>query len=166
MRKAEDVIGLPVYCLTTAKEIANVKDLVFDRHWKIQGLLVEMKQWFSTDRFIAQEDIDSYGEDAILVDSEQVAVALPSDLDYPRLNTGHLKIKGIPVLTSSGDQLGFIEDVYLKEEVGIIVGYEISDGFIADIKEGRKQIERPEKVILGEDALILPQHFEVKRAEY
>ncbi|MOA67251.1 hypothetical protein D3C78_1943430 [compost metagenome] len=39
-----------------------------------------------------------------------------------------------------------------------IIGYEISEGFISDLKEGRKWLPMPEKVTIGEDAVIVPIH--------
>lgn len=39
-------------------------------------------------------------------------------------------------MSNEGKKLGLLEDVYFMEEVGTIVGYELTDGFFSDITEG------------------------------
>lgn len=60
-------------------------------------------------------------------------------------------------MTTNGQKLGHITDVYFMEELGKIIGYEISDGFVSDITEGRKIIQIPNKIIFGEDAILVPK---------
>jgi uncharacterized protein YrrD len=50
-----------------------------------------------------------------------------------------------------------LEDVYFQEEVGTIIGYELSDGFFSDLVEGRRMIKKPNKLFIGKDALVVHQ---------
>ena len=45
------------------------------------------------------------------------------------------------MISKEGERLGLLEDVYFLEEVGTIVGYELSDGFFSDIMEGKRVIK-------------------------
>ena len=45
------------------------------------------------------------------------------------------------MMTKEGERLGILEDVYFMEEVGTIVGYELSDGFFSDIMEGKRVVK-------------------------
>ena len=45
------------------------------------------------------------------------------------------------MISEEGEPLGFLKDVYFQEEVGTIVGYEITDGFFSDITEGKQVIK-------------------------
>lgn len=57
----------------------------------------------------------------------------------------------------NGQQLGVVEDVYLDAKTGKkVIGYELTEGFISDLKEGRKWLPMPDSVKVGEDALIVP----------
>ena len=47
---------------------------------------------------------------------------------------------------ANGRELGWVEDVYFREELGTLVGYELSDGFLADVLE-------PQGAEAGEDDL-------------
>jgi len=40
--------------------------------------------------------------------------------------------------------------------LGKIIGYEISDGFLSDITEGRRTIGHPDRQIVGKDAIVIP----------
>jgi uncharacterized protein YrrD len=153
--RAQDVIGLPVIDISLGTQIGKVLDILFDVDWQVQGILLELGSWFHKDRYIPISNICAFGDDAVTVNNEECAAELNS-ADYYRMVTGHRKVKGLPVLTVNGHQLGMVEDVYFLEEVGTIIGYELSDGFISDLKQGRQVLQRPEKATFGQDAIIVP----------
>nr|WP_243864300.1 PRC-barrel domain-containing protein [Paenibacillus castaneae] len=74
--------------------------------------------------------------------------------------TGLVKLKDLPVVTVQGLQLGRVSDVYFYPNQGTqIIGYELTDGFVSDVMEGRKWLRAPsdpDAVLLGEDAIIVP----------
>lgn len=159
MRKVKDVIGLPVIELKHGKQIAEAKDFFVDNEWIVQGMLLEEKHWFSSPQYIAWDDIVSVGEDAITISDEHAVQSLGDCKEMHFLMCGPSKIAGLPIMTVNGKQLGTIEDVYFAEESGKrIIGYEITNGFISDLQEGRKWLRVPEKVTMGEDAIIVPVH--------
>ncbi len=41
------------------------------------------------------------------------------------------------------------------EEVGTIIGYELSDGFFSDIMEGKQVIKADQPPAIGKDAIIV-----------
>ena len=59
------------------------------------------------------------------------------------------------MITKEGERLGFLEDVYFMEEVGTIIGYELSDGFFSDIMEGKRVIRADQPPAIGKDAIIV-----------
>jgi uncharacterized protein YrrD len=67
----------------------------------------------------------------------------------------------------NGNQLGIIEDVYFSKKLGNkIKGFEISEGFISDLTEGRKWLTLPDSVTRGEEAVIVPAHCEEEVTEF
>jgi uncharacterized protein YrrD len=58
-----------------------------------------------------------------------------------------------------------VSDVYFDDLQGTqIVGYELTDGFIADLMGGRKWLPAPldsDSVLLGENAIIVPAGSEL-----
>ena len=62
---------------------------------------------------------------------------------------------GNPVYTEDGEARGKIEDVFLDDPGERIVGYEVSDGFFADLIQGRGTILQQHVVADGEDMMIV-----------
>ncbi|MNI00442.1 PRC-barrel domain protein [compost metagenome] len=159
MRKATDLIGMPVIAIDTGKQVGQVKDVCMDEYWNLHGIILEVKHWFTPSRFIAWSDLTACGDDVVTIQDESAIHELQDDAQLFALIGGKQRLKGLPVITESGQQLGMVEDVYLESNMGRqIVGYEISEGFISDLKEGRKWLPMPEKVTIGEDAVIVPIH--------
>ncbi len=155
MRKLQDVIGLPVLDICSGKQVGTVKDLYFNTSGELKGLSVEKNQAFLAKlHYLPFEQIGAIGDDAVTISS--VTSLIPDKQAGYGFVSGSLSYKELPVITTNGHELGHIKDVYFLEEVGKIIGYEISDGFISDITEGRRTIKAPQKVVLGEDAMIVP----------
>ncbi len=54
-----------------------------------------------------------------------------------------------------------VEDVYFQEELGTIIGYELTDGFLSDVTQGRKMLPKVEPLTVGTDAIVVPSEMEV-----
>lgn len=159
MRKAHDLIGLPVLTVESGKQIGQVKDLLIDPEWNIRGIILEAKMWFSSLRYVPWEGVVAAGEDAVTIPNEHVIIEFEQTGESHSLLEGSRRIKGLPVVTVGGDKLGMVEDVYLTQDWGKqIVGYELSEGFISDLKEGRRWLPMPETATKGDDAIIVPVH--------
>lgn len=157
MKKARDVIGLPIICVETGKQVGHTKDLLMDEGWQVEALLLEARHWFSDMTCIASADVVALGDDAVTIRSEEVVRSIEADKVFRTLLFGDSKLKGLPVITVNGQQLGMVEDVYLEPVVGIkVIGYELTEGFISDLKEGRRWLPMPDSVKIGKDALIVP----------
>lgn len=159
MKRARDIIGLPVICVQSGKQVGTVKDLLMGDEWQVEAVLLEPRHWFSATSCVLWKDVISLGDDAITIENEEAISRLDESLAYTSLVNGGRKVKGMPVLTVNGQQLGIVDDVYLDQELGNnVIGYELTEGFISDWKEGRKWLPLPESVTLGEDVIIVPVH--------
>ncbi|WP_442603531.1 PRC-barrel domain-containing protein [Paenibacillus sp. KN14-4R] len=157
MRKARNIVGLPIFCLQTGKKVGNVNDLLISQEWQVHGICLRQKNWFTTPQYMKWESLSSCGDDALTVEENNLLTEW--DAESITLLDGKRKVKGLPVVTTNGIQLGYVEDVYLEEQLGNkIIGFELSEGFISDLIEGRKWLPYEEPVIQGEDALIVPVH--------
>ncbi|TCS83812.1 PRC-barrel domain-containing protein [Tepidibacillus fermentans] len=156
MRKVLDVIGLPVLDTSSGKMIGSVKDVYFNDEGSLMGIAVESKSFFSKTAFLSFENIGAIGDDAVTVGTKRLLSPLDAIDHYHGFYSGKTLLKGQPIITTNGHELGHVEDVYFMEEMGKIIGYELSDGLLSDITEGRRVIEFPQKMIIGEDAMIVP----------
>ncbi|MEK3882736.1 PRC-barrel domain-containing protein [Paenibacillus sp. PL2-23] len=161
MVKLQQLIGLPIIVIHSGKRVGTVKDAWFDEHWKLQGLIVEFAKWFAArTRVVSWNEVLSCGEDAVLISGEDAVVAMNRRKVRRAFYTGIVRLKEMPVVTVTGEQLGLLSDVYFYPLQGTqIVGYELTDGFVSDLMEGRKWLKAPsdpDLVLLGEDAIIVP----------
>ncbi|OYD08849.1 PRC-barrel domain-containing protein [Paludifilum halophilum] len=161
MRKSQDLIGLPVIHVKTGKQLGRVRDLLFDDRQRFRGVLLENGGWVRRGRYVPYERIRSMGEDAIILDSEEDVLSLNDEQSrWTGLLTGRRRLKGRPVMMSDGRELGMVEDVYFMEKMGILMGYELSEGFFNDLRQGRKVYHPLSPLNWGEDVLIAPSEGE------
>jgi len=157
LKRARYVIGLPILCVETGKHAGIAKDLLLNAEWQVEAILLEIKHWYSDAKFISLSDVIAIGEDAITIPNLDVVKPFVEQLEWTALLSGDNKVKGMPIITVNGQQLGVIEDVYLEPKWGKqVIGYELTEGFISDLKEGRKWLPLPDSVKIGEDAVIVP----------
>ncbi|WP_139990935.1 PRC-barrel domain-containing protein [Paenibacillus paridis] len=161
MIKLQRLIGLPVIVIHSGKLVGTVKDAWFDEHWQLKGLILDCPRWFvSSVKIVEWTHVLSCGEDAVIIASEAEIVRMKSKQMLRSFYTGIVKLKDLPVITVQGEQLGRVSDVYFYPKQGTqIVGYELTDGFVSDLMEGRRWLRAPsdpENVLLGEDAIIVP----------
>jgi uncharacterized protein YrrD len=158
MRKALDVVGLPIVCLETGEEIGNVRDILCDREWRVLGVVLHEGNWFHPGSYIPSGHIYAVGEDCLTVSGKDAITSLQTlaESDTVGLFTGKMKLKGKSVITTAGEHLGKVEDVYFSSDWEKLVGYEISNGWIADVTAGRKRLSAPQTIVIGDENLIVP----------
>lgn len=161
MIRLQHIIGLPVYEIDTGKYLGTVKDSWFNDHWHLEGLILDYSKWFTVKmRTMKWEDVLSCGEDAIYVRNGQAVKTVKHKRLLRTFHIGKLHLKDLPVITVHGSQLGRVSDVYfypLKDTK--IIGYELTDGFVSDIVDGRKWLKVKDEdyeFLLGKDAIIVP----------
>ncbi|CAM5794180.1 MULTISPECIES: PRC-barrel domain-containing protein [Brevibacillus] len=159
MRKALDVVGMPVVCLDTGEEIGVIRDILFDSdNWQVAGVLLSEQGWLQSGTYIPLGRIHAVGESCLTVSGKDAITSLDqlAASEPTGVLTGKLKLKGKSVISASGNLLGRLEDVYFSADWEKIVGYELSNGWLADVTEGRKRLSVPPSVIIGEENLIVP----------
>lgn len=156
MRTYSVIKGQPVYNALTGSVIGKVEDVLFNDQGTVQGLLLNEKGWLKGLRKVPLESVQSIGADGVIVTCNSVIEPLKKQdhqcfcMDH--FNTGVL---GKPLLTSEGEKLGLVQDVYFHEKMGTIVGIEVTNGWFSDITEGRKVVQTSTPPVIGEEILIV-----------
>ena len=153
------MIGLPVYDRITGKRLGKCRDMIVDEAWRVRGILLEYKAWFAQARWVDWKDIVTFGEDAFLIRAVDAVRRWKPDGDQHLLCAGKHRVRGLPLITREGEHLGRVEDVYfsLKMEE-FIVGFELSEGLLMDLREGRKRLPLPDGAVYGKDAILIPEN--------
>ncbi|WP_209122856.1 PRC-barrel domain-containing protein [Alkalihalobacillus sp. BA299] len=155
MRTFASICGHSIFCSKTGEEIGIVNDLLLNDRGVVIGLVIDKKGWFNRHLFVPIDAVTGFGHDSLMVhDHENTTVYYKKKNEHP-LKQGKEKLSGRPLLTSEGEKLGLVEDVYFMEELGTIVGYEVTEGLIADIKEGRKVVKTDRPLTIGKDILVV-----------
>lgn len=156
MRTFSSIKELPVYDKGTGKQLGRVLDLSFDKKGIVNGLMIDTKGLLKKNKLIPFSEIASFGKDGVMLSSEPIVKRTKEKLNKAYfLQNGHDRIIGKPLVTTEGEKLGLVEDVYFQEELGTIIGYEVTDGFFADMTEGRKVYQSKKPLTIGESILIV-----------
>ncbi|WP_239582844.1 PRC-barrel domain-containing protein [Bacillus tianshenii] len=154
MRTFSRVVGMLIYDRASGNKIGRITDFCIEEPGKIKGLLIDGKGVFHRKKFLPFEHIISFGDDGVMVEARALdSLSKEEDKEVYFIH-GH-GIKGKSFLTGEGNKLGLLDDVYFEEETGTIVGYEVTDGFFADIAEGKKIIHHPSDLIIGKDTVVV-----------
>ncbi|MBN6186457.1 PRC-barrel domain-containing protein [Aneurinibacillus sp. BA2021] len=156
MQRVRDVIGLPVIELEQGNEVGYVQDLLFDAQNKLAAVLLGEPSFLKAGQYVPVHAVHAIGTDCVAIAGRQAIVHVSSfSPEWTSIQTGAAPIRGKTFVTSEGTQLGFVEDVYFQAESGKIVGYELSNGLLSDIVDGRTIIHGTERLKMGEDAVIV-----------
>lgn len=166
MIQIQQILGLPVI-LTSGKRVGKVKDIWLDEFWNLVGIILDNQVWLGlrkVSKIVNWEDVVHYGEDALMIRNGTVLTTKNNKQLLRTFHTGVVRLKDMPVYTNEGLYLGKVVDVYFKTSMGTqIIGYELTDGFLADVFEGRRKLFLPEgteNVTLGEDSILVPASYE------
>ncbi|RDI44092.1 PRC-barrel domain-containing protein [Falsibacillus pallidus] len=157
MRTFSLINGLAVF-LTNGEQAGCVCDIYISEHGRVTGIAMKAKGLFPKKYRLPIESVIAIGPDGILIDSkEHLQRGNGEDGEYTLLH--HQPLIGRKTLSMEGECLGELEDVYFLEKLGTIVGYELTDGFFADIIEGKRVISTPVPPLIGKDSIIVSTDY-------
>jgi uncharacterized protein YrrD len=145
--------GQPVFETSSGTKIGEVSDLCISSNGKVKGLLIKKGVLFKQSLFLDIQKVASFGWDGVMIEDNGHLEKLKESPEFTL--THQHSIDGMMMISKSGESLGLLKDVYFQEELGTIVGYEITDGFFSDITEGKQVIQSEEPLAIGKDAIIV-----------
>jgi uncharacterized protein YrrD len=96
------------------------------------------------------ELVQKMGSDAVLIDEEAKA-------EFSDDGCGIKSLKGCSVISSEGKDLGTVEDLIMEVQDGRVLGWEISDGLVQDLVEGRRVLPVGSVITCGLDRFIVQE---------
>lgn len=157
MIKGKELLGRPIVAVSNGEQVDNVHDVVFDHQGnRVLALLAEEGGWFSAAKAVPFERIQSIGEKAVMIPTPEDVVNTKRDPVLKEAMAGKTNLIGMTLLTTEGETLGKISDVYFDERTGRVEGYEATGGFFADMTSGRTFIPVPDSIQIGKDSAIVP----------
>lgn len=138
MIKGRELVSLPVVTQKERKYLGEVKDYIYDPYQKIiMGYLVENVGWLRDGKGFLHTDLIKHENDCLIVEDESVIRNIGTILELKEVLERKVDIRGMQVEKDNGQYIGVVEDLVLDSQTGEITGYEISDGIIQDLLDGR-----------------------------
>lgn len=155
MRTFSVLNGLSVITLHGGEEIGKVIDVLIN-NTEISGIIIDKNGWLNHHLYVPLQNIHAVGIDALVVeDKKRLAIYDKKQFPLYSLHNGSKSIAGKMLMSTEGEKLGLLEDVYFDEVLGNIIGYEVTDGFIADLKEGKHVLKTTAPLTVGEDVIVI-----------
>lgn len=145
--------GLPVIEINSGTKIGEVADLSITGDGIVKSLLVKKGAILKKNYTVDIKDVSSFGWNGVMIENQDLLTAIKNPEEYTFESAN--RIAGKVMMTREGQKLGFLEDVYFQEEVGTIIGYELSDGFFSDMLEGKRVIKTDMPPAIGKDTIIV-----------
>jgi len=159
MRKGKSIIGLKITSEAEGAELGNVKDLIFDHGSdEVVGLLVSERELFGLidAKVVPWNQVRSIGSHAVMVPSENAVINAGNDARISAIMGRDTALSGTTVRTVDGQDLGTFADMYIDENTGQVLGYEISGGFFADSLSGKHYLASSPDIRMGRDVALVP----------
>lgn len=154
MKKGKDLVGMPIINLSNGETVGRVRDVFFDpANHQIAGVIMDGGGWFKGPRVIRFANLSGVGDDAITIIDHSVIAK--TQVEAECVIAGDGMVIGNRVMTRDGNELGTIADVIFDHVTGEITHYQLSEGIIQDLLEGREMIPVDVEFTFGKDAIIV-----------
>ncbi|CAM3818993.1 PRC-barrel domain-containing protein [Mesobacillus zeae] len=153
MRTFSVLKGLPVLEAGTGGKLGTVSDLVLSDDGRVKRLIVRRGNLFKPSASVEIASIIAVNSDNLVVEQSSLREESKNSGEYTLEH--HDSLLGRMFVTEDGRELGLLDDVYFHEEVGTIVGYELTDGFFSDISEGKRLVKPAGPPAIEKDAIIV-----------
>ncbi|MRX71370.1 photosystem reaction center subunit H [Bacillus lacus] len=160
MRTFKHIKGMAVYEQHTAAMLGRVIDFCISSDGSVLGLLMNSKGLFKPHRLIPAGAITGSGEDCIVIVSEDELLPAPHSQGIYYFESHH-SLQNKYVLSTEGEHLGMLENVYFSDHLARIEAYELTNGFFADLSEGKILLNAQEQTLsVSRDAIMIANDFE------
>ncbi|MFZ5901116.1 MAG: PRC-barrel domain-containing protein [Bacillota bacterium] len=155
LRRARELVGLPVISLEEGLKLGNVKTLIVNPAGKaVAALVVEEKGFFKEQKFIPFAKVHSVGANALTVAQSASAAKASSLPELVQLWKEKTTVTGARVVTESGSVLGWVQDYFVDTVTGTITGLEAAPSGIGGAVKGRSFIPAEVLRTIGKEVIV------------
>lgn len=155
LQKYSEVLNLPVICSSNGKKAGVIKDIIFSPgNREVRAFLLEHRGFEIKKRVIRLKNVVSLGYDAAIIDNPG-CIEAHGKASFSSEFKDEGSILGLRIFTRGGSELGIVKDVIFDLQTGRIEGFEISDGLLQDIIQGRRLLPLFGKVEFGEENVLV-----------
>lgn len=140
----------------------SIKEILYDPSKKtIAGFLTAKKSMMSEAQAFPFTSVQKFSQQAIMIDSkDSIKIVTELGAPFPELSQDEgMMLKKGTVLDENVQKYGSISDVFFDTDTAQIKGFEISNGPLQDVKEGKKTMEISQIISVGRYAVIVKPVF-------
>lgn len=151
--KTQDIVGKPVISLQ-GEEIGSILRVIVNPEKKqVAGFTINMKGLFKGEKAIEFDQVNSFGDYAVIVESFEKILPLENLPVIEKLSKDY-NLYNMRVVTPQGKLIGVVEDFYFNTNTGQIDKYIISGGLIKNLFKGKAVIPAEKIQSTGKDVLM------------
>jgi uncharacterized protein YrrD len=163
MRRASDLLGLPVFDSSRDCQIGTVKEILVDLlRGRLVALLMPEKVW-AEPGLIPVDYASSIGPDQVRLAEAGMVCRGEQGAKFRQGKLTLEQVRKLAIFTRSGSRLGNVEDLILDDDR--ILALELSDGLIQDVFQGRDTLALPPEARLEEKSIIVPDNTQCNPQE-
>jgi len=155
LQRYSEVLDLPVICADTGKKAGVVKDILFSiKDRQVKALLLEQKGLSMKKRVVFLNELLSLGKDAAIVNNS-ICISDMERTSFKKVFEDEGSLIGLKVYSKDGGEVGTVKDVIFDSSTGRIEGFELSEGLLHDVMQGRKLLPLFGKVEIGREFAVV-----------
>lgn len=129
MKKSTQISGLPIINISDGNQVGQVKSLVVNpEKGSVDFLTIEHEDWQISVKAIPFKRVVGIGEYAVTIESENAIIDLNEIPIANQLVNKKVKITNTKVMTRKGELLGDIQEYFIDQETGKIIGLQLKVG--------------------------------------
>lgn len=153
MKNSAQITGLPIISITDGIQVGKVKSLVINPDkGAVDFLTIELDDWQVSVKAIPFKKVIGIGEFALTIESESAIIDLNEIPIANQLVNKKIKILNTRVMTRKGELIGEIQEFYVDEENGLILGMALKTS-------DKEEVALPAEFVLtyGKDIVIVKE---------
>lgn len=157
MRRGRDLLGLSVYVVHTKEPIGEVQDVVVAPDGRVKAInVIPLRGLVRKPRSVPVSHFVQLGPEKVEVKSAQSLAADAPEVaaDGMPLYSPTKGLCGRSLLREDGEEIGTIGDVVFESESLRLWGFEVSDGLLKDLLDGRLVVEAAGAFCQGDQVVL------------
>jgi uncharacterized protein YrrD len=154
--KASEILGRAAVIREGGQKTGKIKDLVIDPTGRQVLGFVLVEGSFKKTQVARWAGMQTIGEDNVIFNATNGVVKVTGAPEIKAVLDSKLKFRGRKLQTTSGKDLGEIDDLQFDERTGAVLGFELSGGLFS----GHHFLPTPPVMEIGKDIVFVAPEVE------
>jgi len=155
MKKFSKLIDMKVISEDNSTRLGKISDVLFDtRTLKICAFIISTNSIIPLAKLIKIDDISKIDATSVWVNNKNAVVPANAMRGTKNIASFQRDVDGTTVIHES-HRMGVISDVLFNSEIGEIAEFEVSDGFVEDVLNGRKSVAIERNISFKDKKIVL-----------